>query len=340
MQSLQELVSNTREHKGQWLHVVSGTVPVCKSGSKIQRLGELRLMSAQVYQIVDSFINQGQKKKILQGEEVVTTVNVAENFQMRIHIYRQRGTLAFSGKLIPSKFATLMDLNFPEKLQRSFLKANRGLILIAGSRDSGRTRTLKALLDAYAKQSSVHIVSLEDSIEGSFPRYENSLISRRIYGFDVKDFESLEESLIKGDLNVLSVGEINNMDRLRLALNLSSRGILVIGTILGVDVEGVLMNLLNCFGGGLQFRMSVAEVLKGVYHRRTIQNLAGERYEIDESFVNYSPTRKHIRENHIQSVVSFMKTGGRSDCWDYSRSYQSLVDNGGLTVDEVPQKYR
>jgi Tfp pilus assembly pilus retraction ATPase PilT len=335
-----QFVSTSVESNARFIHIVSGTVPVMQFRDRVQKFEVERLTPPMVYQIVDSFITDESKQKLLQDSEVFFRYQYDNEVSLRVHVYKQRGTLALSAKLIQDKLFSLKELSFPDVIRDSFLRKKSGLILFGGPSDSGKTTLLNAFIDYVATQHSWHIITMDDVQEISFSNYENSLISRRVYGAEVPDLETYMESLLKEDFNAISLGALDSAERFCAAVNLASRGGLVFGTMLSNDVEAIFKKLFSSSYFTESVKNAFADNLIGIYHQKFFSNFRGEYFPVNEAITNNSVVKKHLRESNLYALLNYMKSTTHEDCFSYRQSFEELVKLTKIDEDEVPRKYK
>jgi twitching motility protein PilT len=340
MMQLNDFIQIALENEARRFHVVSGTVPVMQTAKGIVRYEVDRVLPPQLYQIVDQFITPQDKKTLLESSEVLVQHNFNSLYSVRVHIYKQRGTLAISCKIMDNKIWSLQEVDFPEVLQEFFFKKMAGLVLIGGPSDSGRTTTLNAVVDNLAKTNSLHIVMMDSLIEGVFPSYDKSLISRRVYGREIPDMKSYCYSLLKEDFDVLTLGELDSVEKLETAIRLASRGILVIGTYLCVDSLNGLKNLINGYDFSSGVRSLIPECLVGMYHQSFFRDIGGNDHFVHEALTNNSVVQKHLRDNNFYALDNYMKSTSHKDCMPYKQSFEKLVANQKLDAEDIPMQYR
>jgi len=338
--SFSELINQAQDLNAIHLHIVSGTKPRIKTRQGISTLGSAVFMPSDVYKLVDECLQPEMKKKLLEGEEVLFCYNHDGDIELRVHIYKQRGTLAISAKLIDAEIMSFKHLNFEDKLYESMMSQKTGLFLTSSERDSGRSTLALSYLQEIAKYRSVHIVSMEEVIERRFDENIKGLVSRCQLGLDVIDPQSSIAGFCKTDIQVCFLDSVDDPENFLNALDLASRGILVVGTILAKDVEMLLQKILNLRSVVGDYRNQLADVLGHVVHQKRLPRPEGQDRFIQEHFLNQVVTKKHIRENRLPPILAFMRTVGKKGCKSYQQAYSEYVLDGSISVDEVPSRYK
>ena len=338
--SFSELINQAQDLNAIHLHVVSGTKPCIKTRQGISTLGSAVFMPSDVYKLVDECLQPEMKKKLLEGEEVLFCYNHDGDIELRVHVYKQRGTLAISAKLIDTEIMSFKHLGFEDKLYESMMSQKTGLFLTSSERDSGRSTLALSYLQEIAKHRSVHIVSIEEVIERRFDENLKGLVSRCQLGLDSIAPQRSIAGFCKTDIQVCFLDSLDDKENFLNALELASRGILVVGTILAKDVEMLLQKILNLRITVGDYRNQLADVLGNVVHQKRLPSPDGQDRFIQEHFLNQVATKKHIRENKLQPILAFMHSLGKRGCKSYKQAYGERVLDGSMSADEVPSKYR
>ena len=338
--SFSQLVNQAQDAKAAYLHIVSGTKPCIKTRQGIRTLGNSILMPSDVYQLVDECLQPEMKKKLLKGEEVLLCYNHDGDIELRLHVYKQRGTLAISAKLIDAEILSFNQLGIEESLYDSMMSQKTGLFLTSSERDSGRSTLALSFLQEVARNRSVHIVSIEEVIERRFDENIKGLISRCQAGVDALNTRTSLEGFCKTDIQVCFLDSLDDPEYFWHALELASRGILVVGTLIAKDIETLLHKILNIRSLQGDYRYKLADVLGHVVHQTCLQTEDGGPKFIREHFLNQVATRNHIRENKLQPILAYMRTVGNKGCKSYQQSYSNLVADELLRADDIPQKYQ
>ncbi len=338
--SFSELINQAQDSNAIYLHIVSGTKPHIKTPQGISTLGSAVFMPSDVYKLVDECLQPEMKKRLLEGEEVLFCYNHDGDIELRVHIYKQRGTLAISAKLIDAEIMGFKQLGIEDNLYESMMSQKMGLFLTSSERDSGRSTLALSYMQEIARHRSVHIVSLEEVIERRFDENLKGLVSRCQLGVDAIDPQRSIAGFCKTDIQVCNLDSLDDPNDFLTALELASRGILVIGNLIAKDIEALLQKILNLKSVGGDYRNQLADVLGNIVHQKRLSGNDGQDIFVQEHFLNQVATRKHIRENKLQPILAFMRTIGKRGCKSYQQSYDKLVSDGLLSRDKVPSKYK
>lgn len=337
---MKSLIDKAIELKADRVHVVSGTMPICQKYKEIIQISDQRTLPPQVYQLIDGILDDKQKKKLLKDSELFTSIDIDDKHYARAHVYKQRSTLAISLKILDKKVSSLEEIGFDMDVLSNLLRQNSGLILVAGPPNSGKSSTCAALVHHYVSQKSLHALRLSETIEKEFVEYPSSLVTQRLENIDYKKDDSIVDSILMSDIDILDMGEIKEASDLKLACELSAKGLLVVASIVGSDIENVLFKSLHCMGDSEYFRKSISENLLAIIHQNYFRNKSKEAFFIHEMFRVYPSVTKHLLLANITAIMSFLESGGKSDCLLYKRAFELLVANNKIHEEEVPKSYR
>ncbi|PCJ19297.1 MAG: hypothetical protein COB02_07875 [Candidatus Cloacimonadota bacterium] len=333
------LLKKAIELNSNRVHVVSGTIPVCQKYKEIIKISDERTLPPQVYQLIDGVLNEKQKKRFLKDSELLTTIEIDDTYIARIHIYKQRSTLAISAKILKKKVSSLEEIGFDLSLLEKLLKQSSGLIIISGASDSGKSSTCAAFIHHYLSQGSLHALRLSETIEKEFIEYPSSIVTQRLQDIDYIQGSSILDSILMSDTDVLDMGEIKTAQDLRLACELSAKGLLVIASMIAGDIENVLFKSLYCFENFEYFRKMISENMLAIIHQSYFKNKSKESFFIYEMFRNYPSVQKHIKLANITAIMSFLEGGGKADCILYKKAFETLVSENKIHEEEVPRAY-
>lgn len=338
--SFRSLVNQAQDANAEYLHIVSGTQPKIQTRKGVETLSEQKLIPSEVYQLVDECLTPEAKQKLLTGDEVLICHNHDSDTELRVHVYKQRGTLALSAKFLDTKIDSLSHLGISDEMIDSLVKQRSGLLISSSQRNSGRSSLALSYLQEIATLRSVHIVSCEEVIEKRFSESLKGLITRCQYNEDILDLSDVIKGFWSTDLQVCFLDSLDDPVRFRSAVELATRGVLVVGTIMAENIEMIFQKIFRISAEDQTFRQMVANTLGHIIHQTRLHDVDGKNHFIREFFYNQAATRQHIRESRLQPLISFMRSVGNRGCQSYQRAYEDLVLSGAIQSEEIPKKYQ
>lgn len=238
----------------------------------------------------------------------------------RINVLHTSRGVGFAIRLLSSFHATIESLNLHSDL-RQFLRQHNGLILVCGPTGSGKSSTMAALIEEINATEARHIVTVENPIEYSF-RPKRSYIRQREVGRDTPSFEQALLDALREDPDVLMVGEMRDPETMRLTLNASETGHLVLATIHSSSCVEALQRLVGAFPADIQNSVAaqLADCLVGVVAQRLkFRPDLNIRLPECEILVPTNPVKNFIRNRDFFKIISVLETGADFGMWTFQR---------------------
>lgn len=293
------------------LHFISGMSPKLRIKGKMEATSFPILLSSTVEEILKDIMPDRVKKQFNSNLEIdfafVDKVNT--NRRYRVTAFRQHSGLSIVFRILPQKIPRLRQLNLPEVLEEIAL-LNQGLILVTGPTGSGKTTTLAAMIQHRNEHYFHHVITIEDPIEFVHTSQRCLITQREVYR-DTINFQQALYSALRADPNVILVGELRNLETIRLALTAAETGHVVLATLHTSSAEKTLNRIIDVFPGDEKntMRTILAETLEAVISQRLIINKDGNQVPIVEILRCTFAVRNLIRENKNAQIVSAMQTG-------------------------------
>ena len=212
------------------IHLKAGLPPMFRVDGQLVPLKDgKRLPPEEVARMAFGIMNEFQKEKFKQSNEVDLAYGVPGLGRFRVNVFQQRGTIGAVLRVIPFKILSIKELMLPPSLEKMALE-ERGLILVTGTTGSGKSTSLAAMIDHINAVETNHIITIEDPIEFLI-RDKRSIINQREVGVDTMSFSQALKSALRQDPDVILVGEMRDIETMEMALVASETGHLVFGTL-------------------------------------------------------------------------------------------------------------
>jgi twitching motility protein PilT len=253
--------------------------------------------------------------------------------RFRVNGFRQRGSISFAFRVIPSSIAGFAELHLPRGVGR-LAEEHRGLVLVTGATGSGKTTTLAAMLDHINRTRRLHIVTIEDPIEILHPD-RSCIVNQREVGLDTESFEQASRRVLRQDPDVILIGELRDTDSAQVALQAAESGHLVFSTLHTIDAAETLSRLVEFFPEAKhqQIRSVLAGTLRGVISQRLLPRADGGRVPAVEVMVVNARIRDLIRENRPEEILDALEEGDFYDMQTFQSSLIDLVLRGEVESD-------
>jgi twitching motility protein PilT len=230
--------------------------------------------------------------------------------RFRVSVFHQRGNIALTLRLIPSKLFSIEEIGLP-LIVKSLCRRPRGIFLVTGPTGSGKTTTLATLIDYQNGQFDDHIVTIEDPIEYYHP-HKKSIVNQREVGVDVPSFSEALRRVLRMDPDVILVGELRDLETIEAALRAAETGHLVFGTLHTTSAQGTVTRIVDQFPVNQQeqIRVQLSATLIAVLCQALIPRIdVRGRVAAFEFMVVTSAIANLIRENKVYRIPSSIQTG-------------------------------
>ncbi|HDS1736849.1 PilT/PilU family type 4a pilus ATPase [Pseudomonas sp. BP8] len=310
------------------LHLAVGEIPLLRRDGQLQRMALEPLLACQLEEALAALLDDEQRRQWRACDELDLAVSLADGSRCRLNLFCQRNGLAASLRLIPSRVPTLDELDLREVFQ-PVTQCTDGLVLVGGPTGSGKSSTLAALVDWFNRERSLHIITLEDPIE-VIHRGQRSLITQREIGRHSRDFAQGLRSALRQDPDVIMLGELRDLESIRLALRAAQTGHLVLATVHTRSAVNSVDRLVEVFAAEEQplVRAMLADSLRMVVAQVLLRRAGGGRVAAREVLVGTTAVRNLIREGRMAQLYSVMQTGGAAGMRTMEAALQTLRAGG------------
>lgn len=322
--SLSNLIKVMVDNDASDLHITTNSPPVIRVDGKLIPIKHPPLTPPETKDLCYSVLTDLQKHKFEENWELDFSFGMQQLGRFRGNIFMQRGVVAGAFRLIPFKIRDLNELGHPPVVQE-LTKKPRGLILVTGPTGSGKTTTLAAMVDKINQERREHIVTIEDPIEYMFT-HKNCLVNQREVGSDTKSFHNALRSVLREDPDVILIGEMRDLETIKIALTLSETGHITFATLHTNTAVQTINRVIDVFPPHEmpQIRAQLSFVLEGILCQTLIPRVGGGRVLAVEVLVPNPAIRNLIREDKVHQIYSQQQIG--QEKWNMQTLNQSLVD--------------
>ncbi|MCK8127982.1 twitching motility protein PilT [Pseudoalteromonas sp. S1610] len=326
-----ELLAFSVQHKASDLHLSSGVSPMIRVDGDVRRINIPALGDKEVSSLVYDIMNDNQRKDYEQNLEVDFSFEVPNLARFRVNAFNSNRGPAAVFRTIPSDVLTLEDLGAPE-IFKQISDNPRGLVLVTGPTGSGKSTTLAAMVDYINQTKHHHVLTIEDPIEFVHDN-KLSLINQREVHRDTHSFSNALRSALREDPDVILVGELRDLETIRLAMTAAETGHLVFGTLHTTSAPKTIDRIIDVFPGEEKdmIRSMLSESLRAVISQTLIKKVGGGRVAAHEIMLATPAIRNLIREDKIAQMYSSIQTGASQGMQTMDQCLTNLVNRGIIT---------
>ncbi len=331
-----ELLQFVVKSKASDLHLSPGLPPMIRVHGDIKRLNLPVMDPREVHDMIYEIMNDGQRKRYEEDLECDFSFEVPELARFRVNaLNEQRGAGAVF-RTIPSIILSLADLQAP-KIFESIASAPRGLVLVTGATGSGKSTTLAAMVNHRNENEFGHILTIEDPIE-FVHQSKKCLIRQRELGRHTLSFAAALRAAMREDPDVILVGEMRDLETIRLALTAAETGHLVFGTLHTSSAAKTLDRIVDVFPPQEKetVRTMFSESLNAVVSQALLKTKDGSgRVAAHEIMVCNSAIRSMMKDNKVAQITGMLPTQKNIGNQSLDQCLQELVRSGRVAVGEA-----
>jgi twitching motility protein PilT len=323
---ISELLAFSVKNKASDLHLSSGLPPMIRVHGDVRRINLPPLEHSDVHGMIYDIMNDGQRKQYEEVLECDFSFAIPGLARFRVNAFNQDRGAAAVLRTIPSKVLTLEQLNTPKIFAELALKA-RGLVLVTGPTGSGKSTTLAAMVNHLNETEYAHILTVEDPIE-FVHESKKCLINQREVGPHTMSFNNALRSALREDPDAILVGELRDLETIRLALTAAETGHLVFGTLHTSSAAKTIDRIVDVFPAEEKemVRAMLSESLQAVISQTLLKTKDGSgRVAAHEIMLGTPAIRNLIREAKIAQMYSSIQTGSNLGMQTLDQNLTDLV---------------
>ncbi len=333
-----ELLAFSAKQGASDLHLSAGLPPMIRVDGDVRRINLPALDHKQVHALIYDIMNDKQRKDFEEFLETDFSFEVPGVARFRVNAFNQNRGAGAVFRTIPSKVLSMEDLGMGE-IFKKISDVPRGLVLVTGPTGSGKSTTLAAMLDYINSNKYHHILTVEDPIE-FVHESKKCLINQREVHRDTLGFSEALRSALREDPDIILVGEMRDLETIRLALTAAETGHLVFGTLHTTSAAKTIDRVVDVFPAEEKsmVRSMLSESLQSVISQTLLKKIGGGRVAAHEIMIGTPAIRNLIREDKVAQMYSAIQTGGALGMQTLDSCLKGLVAKGLVSRDAAKEK--
>jgi len=323
---LKKLLDIVVQEEASDLDISVGHVPNIRITGQLVPLNKEKVITPKDSEgLAFSMLSEVQQKKFLEEKEIDFSYQHEDKGRFRINIFFQRGTISLALRFIPSKIRTIEELNLPPILH-DFLDRPQGLVLVTGATSQGKSTTLAAMIDEINHTRSVHIITIEDPIEYTYP-IDRAIVDQREVLTDTLNFDNSLRATLRQNPDVIMVGEMRDLETIATTITAAETGHLVFATLHTNSAAQTIHRIVDVFPAEQQsqIRFQLSSSLLGIISQRLVPRIKGGFIPVCEVMISNNAIANLIRENKIHEIPAVIETSAKEGMISSNRAMVDLV---------------
>ncbi|MDX1592930.1 MAG: type IV pilus twitching motility protein PilT [Gammaproteobacteria bacterium] len=335
---ISELLAFAQKNGASDLHLSAGLPPMIRVDGDIKRINLPPMEHKEVHSLVYDIMNDKQRKDYEEFLETDFSFELPGVARFRVNAFNQNRGAAAVFRTIPTKVLTLEQLNAPAQF-KDISDNPRGLVLVTGPTGSGKSTTLAAMIDYVNNKELGHVLTIEDPIE-FVHESKKCIVNQREVHRDTLGFNEALRSALREDPDIILVGEMRDLETIRLALTAAETGHLVFGTLHTVSAAKTIDRIIDVFPAAEKdmVRSMLSEALRAVISQTLMKKIGGGRIAAHEIMIGTPAIRNLIRENKVAQMYSAIQTGTSIGMQTLEQCLVDLVRKGLVSMQDARQK--
>lgn len=301
-------------------------------GAMIMATNLPKLKAEDIKAIAYQLMNEKQQKEFETELELDMAYSLEGVSRFRVNVFKQRGTLGLTLRVVPMKLKTFEELNLPVEPMTKLAQNSRGLILFAGITGAGKTTTMNSFVNFLNQNYPYRIITVEDPIEYYHQDAKASIVQREV-GFDTHSFAKALKHILRQDPDVVVIGEMRDFETMQAAISAAETGHLVLSTVHTMDAVQTVSRIVDAHPPHQhnQVRQQLANCLKGVVGQRLVLTKDGRmRFPATELMLLTNTVRSLLNEGKVHELYKTIEAGSYYGMHSFDQDLIRLYQEGKI----------
>ncbi len=323
------------KHNASDLHLSAGLPPMIRVDGDVRRINLPALDHKEVHALIYDIMNDKQRKDFEEYLETDFSFEIKGLARFRVNAFNHNRGAGAVFRTIPSTVLTLEELGAPAVFKQ-IADSPHGIVLVTGPTGSGKSTTLAAMIDYKNETCHQHILTVEDPIE-FVHESKKCLVNQREVHRDTLGFSEALRSALREDPDIILVGEMRDLETIRLALTAAETGHLVFATLHTSSAAKTIDRIIDVFPAAEKsmVRSMLSESLRAVISQTLLKKIGGGRVAAHEIMIGTPAIRNLIREDKVAQMYSAIQTGQALGMQTLDQSLQSLLRKGLISKQDA-----
>lgn len=333
-----QLLLFTNQQLASDLHISAGETPMIRVDGDLKMIQAPALTAEQSQTMLYDIMSDHHRKLFEETNDIDFSIEMGQSARFRVNVYRQYRGISAVFRKIPAEVLSIQQLGLPTILGE-ITRREKGLVLVTGPTGSGKSTTLAAMIDLLNREREGHILTIEDPIE-FLHKNKRCLINQREVGSHTQSFEKALRAALREDPDVILVGEMRDLETIKLALTAAETGHLVFGTLHTSSAPKTVDRIIDVFPANqqAQVRSMFAESIQAIISQVLCKKIGGGRIAGLEILIGSPAVRNLIREGKIHQIPSVMQTSQGIGMQTMEMALKDLIRRGLISRQTAIEK--
>lgn len=336
MVTVEQLLMLAKEKKASDVHITVGLPPKVRINGELVNLDYPRLSPDDCEKLIEDIMDERLMSIFREAGEVDFSFSIARVGRFRVNVYKQRGSIACSMRIVGTNIPKPESLGIPQSVIDLYDK-KRGLVLVTGPTGSGKSTTLASIIDKINDERNAHVITLEDPIE-YLHSHRKAMINQREIGIDTANYAGALRAALREDPDVILVGEMRDLETISTAITAAETGHLVFSTLHTIGAASTIDRIIDVFPPyqQQQIRIQLAVCLEAVVSQQLIptEDKRGRvaAFEVMHATI---PIKNLIREAKSYQIPGIMQTSKKDGMITMDDSLVDLYFKGEISLEDA-----